>query len=91
MDHQPAHNQQSQASSPSQSTRNQSDTYPIPQHQIIKMQFSTALVAAFAATMAAASPVLEARASPVIDLWQDQQFLGLKFTGSANAGDCGMQ
>jgi hypothetical protein len=53
------------------------------------MQFTTALIAAVAATVAVASPVLETRSQDIIDLWQDERFLGLKFTGKANAGDCG--
>ncbi|CCC14893.1 hypothetical protein SMACR_07709 [Sordaria macrospora] len=34
------------------------------------------------------APILEARAQDLIDLWKNKNFLDLKFTGSANVGDC---
>ncbi|KAK3313009.1 hypothetical protein B0H66DRAFT_595487 [Apodospora peruviana] len=37
----------------------------------------------------ATTTTVEARAeAPLIDLWDEAGFLGLKFTGSANVGDC---
>ncbi|KAL0467456.1 hypothetical protein QR685DRAFT_359871 [Neurospora intermedia] len=35
-----------------------------------------------------AAPALEPRAQDLIDLWKNKNFLDLKFTGSANPGDC---
>jgi hypothetical protein len=48
----------------------------------------TSALALPAAAAAAADVQLSKRAEPLIDLWQDRDFLGLKFTGSANVGDC---
>ncbi|KAF2429233.1 hypothetical protein EJ08DRAFT_671164 [Tothia fuscella] len=59
------------------------------------MQFTTILLATMASTAFStpigapvAEPALEARASQLIDLWQDNGFLGLKFTGSSDVGKC---
>ncbi|KAH8895976.1 hypothetical protein GQ53DRAFT_743906 [Thozetella sp. PMI_491] len=57
------------------------------------MQFSTLFhtitATAILISGAVAAPAAEAAAvSPEIDLWQDSGFLGIKFTGSANPGDC---
>lgn len=66
------------------------------------MQLTTLLTTLFAATALAApapapeaapiaeadAPILEARAQDLIDLWKNKNFLDLKFTGSANPGDC---
>ena len=63
------------------------------------MQFATlttllAAGSAFAAPAPAAEPIdasaaIEARApTALIDLWQDANFLGLKFTGSAELEEC---
>ena len=35
-----------------------------------------------------AAPVIEVRAEPLIDVWDGSGFLGLKFTGSADIGQC---
>jgi len=58
------------------------------------MQFSTILVTLFAA-VATATPIaqpeasqVEARDQKLIDLWDKAGFLGLKFTGSADVGEC---
>ncbi|KAK4161325.1 hypothetical protein QBC43DRAFT_217921 [Cladorrhinum sp. PSN259] len=56
------------------------------------MQFSALTILALAtATMAAPSPApatIENRAVTLIDVWVDANFLGLKFTGSADVGQC---
>jgi hypothetical protein len=68
------------------------------------MQFTTLATILFAASaiaapapapiaepaMATTTPTeLEARgAEPLIDVWKNKDFLDLKFTGSANVGDC---
>jgi hypothetical protein len=57
------------------------------------MQFTTVLLATLASTAfaaPAAAPASDAAASKqqLIDLWQDQAFLGLKFTGSSTVGTC---
>lgn len=61
------------------------------------MHFTSILTTLFAATALAApapitspndAPILSARAQDLIDLWKNKNFLDLKFTGSANPGDC---
>ncbi|KAL2067006.1 hypothetical protein VTL71DRAFT_1430 [Oculimacula yallundae] len=65
------------------------------------MQFINIITASFLATLAMAAPApvaapeaiaepaqIEARAVQLIDLWKNSNFLDLKYTGSANAGDC---
>ena len=60
------------------------------------MQFLTIVLTTLsiaASTMAAPAPVAEPaaaapQAQPLIDLWQDKDFLGIKFTGSAKLEEC---
>jgi len=65
-----------------------------------KMQFTTVVLAALSFTGASlAAPAAEVQAlnkeagvaaskQPLIDVWESPQFLDLKFTGSAEPGDC---
>ncbi|TID18428.1 hypothetical protein E6O75_ATG06504 [Venturia nashicola] len=53
------------------------------------MQFQTLLTIAISTLTITASPTPEtATKSQLIDLWQNANFLGLKFTGSSTLGTC---
>ncbi|KAK4465318.1 hypothetical protein QBC42DRAFT_343945 [Cladorrhinum samala] len=52
------------------------------------MKFSFVSLLTLATAAAAAPSAVEGRAVTLIDLWADRDFLGLKFTGSADVGQC---
>ncbi|KAE9365570.1 hypothetical protein N431DRAFT_563447 [Stipitochalara longipes BDJ] len=60
------------------------------------MQFFSIIATSMLATLAVSAPVADApssvetvsRSTELIDLWQDADFLGLKFTGSSTVGTC---
>ncbi|KAH8881960.1 hypothetical protein GQ53DRAFT_610946, partial [Thozetella sp. PMI_491] len=49
---------------------------------------ATTIISGAVAAPAPAPAAEKTSASPLIDLWKNKEFLDLKFTGSANVGDC---